>query len=188
MGTYHWQDITTDILPNEIWVKLHINNMFSISSLGRIKEGSVFRKLYRTNKGGKGNGYLITCINGERQLVHKLVADIFVKNPNPKKFNQVNHLDGDKANPEYTNLEHCDNKTNVQHAFNIGLNKGRVGQDNYFATMCEDKVKAIIRIMATSSLSNRDGARFFGIPYSTMRKIKDGNHWNNLNNYRNIFQ
>jgi hypothetical protein len=96
-------------------------------------------------------------------------------------------LNGLKQDNRAVNLEWCDNRMNVIHAVKMGLHKPMIGDNNGAATMSNEKAMAIIRIMATSSLKNREAAKMFGIPYSTMRKIKDGTHWNNLEWYRNKF-
>lgn len=46
--------------------------------------------------------------------IHRLVALFFVDNPN--NYDIVNHIDENKKNNHYTNLEWCDNKENVTHS------------------------------------------------------------------------
>lgn len=52
-------------------------------------------------------------------LVHRLVADAFIENPNDEPL--VNHKDGNPSNNKRENLEWCDSKHNVNHAFDNGL-------------------------------------------------------------------
>lgn len=59
--------------------------------------------------------------------VHRLVATYYVENPNPELYNQVNHIDGDKFNNNYTNLEWCNCSMNTQHAYDNNLVKDRGG-------------------------------------------------------------
>ena len=59
--------------------------------------------------------------NNKMFSVHRLVAKAFI--PNPNNLPQVNHIDGNKQNNHYTNLEWCDNSYNQIHAYRIGLNK-----------------------------------------------------------------
>lgn len=52
--------------------------------------------------------------------VHKLVMLTFGP-PKPEWADQINHMDGDKANNHVTNLEWCDTAHNVRHAQRLGL-------------------------------------------------------------------
>lgn len=48
--------------------------------------------------------------------VHRLVAKAFVENPNPEKFDCVNHKDQNPAHNHYSNLEWCDKEYNTNYA------------------------------------------------------------------------
>ena len=102
------------------------------------KEGQVFRVDTRNNKMMEcyyhvAHGYRrirVTDIetNTRRYLrVHRLVAKYFVENPKPDEFDIVNHIDGDKMNNHYKNLEWCNISINTQHAYDNGLIKDRGG-------------------------------------------------------------
>lgn len=56
-----------------------------------------------------------------RLKVHRLVAMLFKPNDNMDSL-QVNHIDGNKANNHYTNLEWCTAYENNKHARETGLN------------------------------------------------------------------
>lgn len=71
-------------------------------------------KPYLTKK-----GYAAVDLGSARFVVHRLVAQAFL--PNPENKPQVNHIDGDKINNHVSNLEWVTNQENVQHAHDIGL-------------------------------------------------------------------
>ena len=68
------------------------------------------------------DGYLIATLyninmkGNSKKRVHILVAELFVYNPKPELYNIVNHIDGNRANPVYTNLEWTDRKGNAIHS------------------------------------------------------------------------
>jgi hypothetical protein len=61
-------------------------------------------------------GYMRVSLNFKGKVVirtiHRLVAQTFVKNINPEKFNTVHHKDANKLNNNDWNLEWCTNTYN----------------------------------------------------------------------------
>lgn len=79
---------------------------------------------------GKGsNGYLqcVLRIDGKsiNRMIHRLVAEAYIPNPNNKP--EVNHIDLNKINNNVDNLEWCTSKENKEHAIKNGryLNQSR---------------------------------------------------------------
>ncbi len=109
----------------EIWKDIKgYEGLYQVSNLGRIK--SLARE-YSVNKGKRYIGeriknlrkdsrghYLLVDLskNGKSKtlLVHRIVAEHFINNPN--NLTQVNHKDEDKTNNNVENLEWCDGKYN----------------------------------------------------------------------------
>lgn len=99
---------------------------YQISNFGRVKsvkKWDVNRRSYVACESilsptDNGNGYMIIGLCGEssrkNHYVHRLVASAFVENP--KKCNYVNHLDHDRKNNVYSNLEWCDQAENIQYS------------------------------------------------------------------------
>lgn len=74
-------------------------------------------------------GYYRVCLyqNGKHKKFfrHRLVAEHFLDNSNCYK--EVNHIDGDKSNNYYKNLEWCTKSQNEQHAWQHKLKKYNKG-------------------------------------------------------------
>jgi hypothetical protein len=101
---------------------------YQISNLGNVK--SVERIIKREGKGdypvnekivksnSNGNGYLIINLRKDKKrksfLVHRLVAQTFINNP--EVLPQVNHIDEDTMNNTLDNLEWCTAKYNINHS------------------------------------------------------------------------
>jgi hypothetical protein len=78
------------------------------------------------------------------RYIHRLVAMEFCSNPQNKPM--VNHLDGDKLNNNYWNLEWVTKGENQLHAYKIGL---RVPSENQrLAVITENKRRAAVRMSA----------------------------------------
>lgn len=93
---------------------------------------------------------------------HRLMAETFI--PNPDRLPVVNHKDGNKLNWKVSNLEWCDQSTNVRHAYRTGLN-----------THCtpEEKVVKCCQLLSQGVPMKRI-AEICGISYQTVYGIKKG--------------
>lgn len=110
-------------LPGEEWRNIEGSPDNQVSNFGRvrtltrsIKYGTVKKikpgiilKQCKTN-----DGYLYVCLTGKkRALVHRLVANAFI--PNPDSYSDVNHLNYIKSDNNVDNLEWCSHKYNMQY-------------------------------------------------------------------------
>ena len=73
--------------------------------------------------------------------VHRLVAEAFVSNPYNKET--VNHIDGDKTNNSFDNLEWADRSEQLVHAYSHGLRKAKKGSENSQSKLTEEQVNEI---------------------------------------------
>ena len=129
----------------------------------------ICRKYHAVNLSHKGN--VKHC------FVHRLVAEAFVDNPENKDY--VNHIDGNKLNNHYTNLEWVTFSENIQHAFEVGLNKGLVGEENGRALLNDTQVVEIYKRLQSGEKSI-SLAKEFGVEQTTIGNIKRKRLWKHI--------
>lgn len=119
--------------------------------------------------------------------VHRLVAQSFVHNFNPKEFDQVNHIDGNKENPHYMNLEWTNNSGNQKHAFETGLNNPKRGEENVNAKLTEEIVHGLCSLFEQGH-SVAEAAQMMGVyelRKGAVRRVKARDNWKHVSvNYK----
>lgn len=112
-------------------------------------------------------------INGKlyRFLVHRLVAEAFISNPN--NYPIVNHKDGNKLNNSVENLEWCTYGENLSHAYNTGLRDCH-GIKNPRSKLTADDVVEIRRTYVKGKHSEYNSyslAKKYGVSSNTILKV-----------------
>ena len=111
------------IINPEIWKDIKgYENLYQISNYGRIRSmNNLHNKKVPTilTPVRKKNGYLSIslCKKGEKTVskqIHRLVAEAFCEKKEGADY--INHIDCDKTNNYYKNLEYCTAKENADHA------------------------------------------------------------------------
>lgn len=118
----------------EIWKDvIGYEGLYQISNYGNIK--SLKKWIRQYNKYINKEKLLKPCVNKigyyvvvlyknknkRSHLLHRLIAEAFI--PNPENKPQINHIDGNKMNYNISNLEWCTQSENMIHAFKNGLEK-----------------------------------------------------------------
>ena len=106
----------------EKWVNIENHPSYFISNFGRVfskKSNKVMK-----NRVVSKNGYQQITLDNSQLLVHRLVAQAFI--PNPNNLPCVNHKDENKKNNDVRNLEWCTYKYNNEY-------NGRIDK-------CRDKI------------------------------------------------
>jgi len=107
------------------------------------------------------------------RLVHRMVAEAFIDNPEGKPF--VNHIDGNKINNHVDNLEWVTAQENIDHAVATGLRCTK-GESNGKAVLGERDVK-VIRFMLELKYRQTDIAEKFNVSKASISKIATGRTW-----------
>lgn len=99
-----------------------------------------------------------------------MVALAFITRPD--ECNVVNHIDGVKINNAVDNLEWCDNKHNVHHAYKMGLNTYRdiVGEKNPTSKLTWKDVREI-RELIRQGVPQTELAKRFNVQYACINRI-----------------
>ena len=105
-------------MKSEEWLQYN-NTKYYVSNYGRVKNSETNHILTGTINKGYVMVHLTLNKKTKKVFVHRLVAKTFI--PNPLNLPYVNHIDGNKENNLYSNLEWCTPKENVKHAIDNGL-------------------------------------------------------------------
>lgn len=155
-----------------MWVS--ISNKYEVSDLGCIRNKKTKRVLRQFV--GK-DGYMRTQFDGKTRTVHRVVATAFL-HPVPG-LDFVNHKDGNKQNNAASNLEWCNRKENMCHAYNMGLKKPPRGMMNGRSILTYADVSFIRKyyiprdkVFGAKALSQK-----FGVAMQTICAVASGQNW-----------
>lgn len=182
------ENLSIEDLPGEIWrwVKGY-ENLYQVSNKARVKS-FLKGKVKILKQGFNMNGYPTVSLRkddkndkgnkSKTHLVHRLVAEAFIPNPENKPI--VDHIDGNRSNACAENLRWLTQKENIQAAIQRGTHK--IGTESPLAKLNEEDVKyirenykAYDRVYGIRAL-----ARKFNVAISTVADII------HYRNYKNV--
>jgi len=137
---------------------------------------------------GRGGYYRFNLVeHGNCQYLHRLVAKLFIENPENKPM--VNHKDGNKLNNNVSNLEWVDCKENTKHAIETGLRKQRVkgewnpdfkGDKHHNRRLSELQVREARELYATGDYSYKELGEKYGVHLSTVAYAVSKKFWKSV--------
>jgi hypothetical protein len=108
----------------------HYENRYKITTDGQVI--NLANNSYLTPILNSNGYYKVSLADGiaglKQKFIHQLVTEHFL--PNPYKYTQVNHVNGDKLDNRLVNLEWCTPLQNIQHALKTGLRPGYMSADD----------------------------------------------------------
>lgn len=141
---------------------------------------SILTKKYRSIKSSKNSkGYWLVALGGKTKMIHRLVAETFIKKVEGK--NLVCHKDG---NPNHNNVENLywgDIKDNFKDAIKHGKLYGLKckGESHPAHKLTEDNVIEIKKL-CKQGIPPKEIAERFGISQATVSDLKLSKRWKYL--------
>lgn len=115
---------------------------------------------------------------GRSYRIHRLVAELFI--PNPNNYPEVNHINGDGRDNRVENLEWCTSHDNAIHSRRI-LKRGfsfQTGEKNGHSQLTWEQVKEIRQMYAENpQMDYPDIARVFGVSKGMIGDIIRNKRW-----------
>lgn len=169
----------------EEWRNILDFNGYQVSNIGRVRSmdrfcgnrhGVIHGKLLKPfiNRRGYLEVNLYKNSKCTAKIIHRLVAKAFI----PNNFNkpQVNHIDGNKLNNKVSNLEWMSNSENQLHAYKLGLQPSRAGENNNKAKITDKDVN-LLKQLYNSGMSIIEVSNSSNINMSIIRQIIYGRTW-----------
>lgn len=167
------------IPETEIWKDVvDYENEYEVSNLGNVR-----RKIKNLKLNCSAHGYYNVSLSKDgkcmTKLVHRLVAEAFINNPELKE--QVNHIDCNKLNNSLENLEWCTPEENMAHAVTNERQRNQNGENNNMSKLSEKDVLFIRQLLEDGITAYRIHKEYY--PYlhqQTIYGIKQRKLWNHI--------
>lgn len=150
-------------------------NEYEVSNLGNVRRKS---KNIKASVSPHGYKTLSLCKNGitYTRIVHRLVAQAFI--PNPENKEQVNHKDCNKTNNTLENLEWVTVGENIQHAVDNNRYREQNGEKNNNNKLSEQDVLKIRELFSSGKTTYSIHKEFFPqLHQQTIYKITQNKLW-----------
>lgn len=134
----------------------YVSNQGRVKHNGRILSGSLHQ-----------DGYIFVTIHGIQRPLHRLIATVFCKTY--PGCNEVNHIDGNKQNNFYTNLEWVTRSQNQKHAVDNGLQPK--GLSTYKGKFTYEQREQIKQEWDSGKYSRRELAKKYGVSHTCINDI-----------------
>jgi len=151
---------------------------------GEVKRGGHLLKPMRANQRTTHQRVILTKEGKRKQyLVHRLVAQAFI--PNPDKLPFINHKDCNPENNHASNLEWCSAKQNSIHAYQNGrwTPPNQQGAKNANSKLTEKDVIEIRKLHGEVK-NCAEIARRFSVNPKTINMIVRGTRWQNIKEHQ----
>lgn len=154
-------------------------NLYKITEDGQIWSNYINNFLHSTTD---KDGYLKIKLSGgsrEKKVyvrIATLVAWNYIGFPPQHLIDPtINHIDGNKLNNHYTNLEWIERSINTSIRFNTGI-----GSKNSQAKLKENQVIEIAELLVSTNLTTQEIAKRFNVSKSAICNILKKKNWSKI--------
>ena len=172
-------------IEDEVWKIIpYADKHYEASNYGRIKSFCYDKEEGRVVKPGVIKGFLNVSFMSEGKkksfLVHKLTADLFVDKTKPEQ-DTVIHLDWNKSNNHYTNLEWVMKEEAYKRMFERIHEKRRNSKEKIitYSKLNADDVTRI-KSMLSRGITQNVIAKLFCVSEMQITRIKRGENWSHI--------
>lgn len=161
----------------EKWVPIEgYEDLYEVSNKGRVRKKNGELRIPDHDKDGYPRVTLWDKGKSKTFTLHRLVAKAFVENTNPEKFDQVNHIDEDKNNCFFMNLEWCNNLYNRR--YGTGVQRAtEKNSDPVIATVIETGEKEFYKSMSEAARAIGGDSGHISDAANGKRKVAYGRVW-----------
>jgi len=150
----------------------YVVSLGSRKVLAKLDKSKGYQQVAVTKYADDNSGKLVKNLS-----LHRLICMAY--HPNPMNLPQVNHIDGNKHNNNYTNLEWCTNKENSDHAWSTGLKSLKTqarGETSGQSKLTEEDVIYI----RSASKPVMDLAVKYKVTPTTILRVKRRESWTHI--------
>lgn len=168
-----WRDI-----PN--FEGYQVSSFGNVRGVDRLRRSKIGMRLTRGKElkqllNKKGYPEVRLRKNGcHTRLVHKLVASAFMIKP--EECTQINHINGIKTDNRLENLKWVTQSENQLHAYNLGLQPSKAGENNGRATLTDEDVTTLKKFYNLGK-SSKEISKVMNISLHAVRQIISGRTW-----------
>jgi DNA-binding XRE family transcriptional regulator len=161
----------------EVYLDIPGYEGYQVSNYGRVRNNRTGKILKPYLTRGYLRVSLYNDLGRKCKLVHRLVAEAFLPNPDNKPA--VNHVNGCKTDTNVCNLEWVSSSENMFHAHSNGLRPkiNTQGEKNGFSKLTEVQVRQIKQLLAQGKSTQKTISSQFNISRETISSIKNGRRW-----------
>jgi len=172
-------------INDEVWKMIpYADKHYEVSNYGRIKSFCYDKVNGKIVKPGIIKGFYNVSFmsDGKKKsfLVHKITAELFIDKTDEKQ-NTVIHLDWNKANNHFSNLQWVTKEESYKRMFKRIHDKRRNSKEKvitYSKLIADDVVR--IKLMLNRGITQNVIAKLFCVSEMQITRIKRGENWSHV--------